>query len=128
MRKILFRGKHKSEWIYGDYVSPSSIEDGIGDIYCVAPETIGQYVDLIDANGTKIFEGDIMLDSLHRLLQVVFKHGKFVCKALTETNFAYCDVWEWFWYRRFSKAIVIGNIYDNSELVISKQEIPTGQY
>ena len=86
MRKILFRGKRKdnNEWAYGDIVH---IEDrvfvsyynncelkqfindevtsnnitlvGIFPFVEVIPETVGQYTGL-QANGKKIFEGDII--------------------------------------------------------------------
>lgn len=69
-REILFRGKRidNGEWVYG-YYSPANIplmgcighfinEGGYRAIE-VDPETVGQYTG-VTANGTKIFEGDIV--------------------------------------------------------------------
>lgn len=84
MREILFRGKRvdNGEWVKGHLVVENTMigvekystyrivdeyceydEDGSpvrhgGIDYCVDENTVGQYVGLIDKNGTKIFEGD----------------------------------------------------------------------
>ena len=71
MREILFRGIDEvtNDWVYGHYFEKPSEFGGetryyIFDSktitrYSVIPETVGQYTGLT-ANGTKIFEGDIV--------------------------------------------------------------------
>lgn len=68
-REILFRGKRvdSSEWFEGSYwLSRSAVRettyitDGYGNLFCVIPETVGQYTGLNDKNNVKIFDGDIV--------------------------------------------------------------------
>lgn len=126
MREILFRGKRtdNGEWVYGyvcrygwtgkenTYILPNyasalySIE--------VDPETIGQYTGLADKNGTKIFEGDIvLLKGDEEPYQVAFDESCFQVYGNS-----ICYVMDSFYDHDIE---VIGNIYDKPELLEGDQ-------
>lgn len=131
MREILFRGKRKEngKWIYGFLVpkETNSYADGFLIIdgalnydelddyqpsfstYDVVSETVGQYTGLTDKNGKKIFEGDIVKYRNNLPCKIDYIDSQFVM------------MWKNF-YRNFERVYddeieVIGNIYDNPELL-----------
>lgn len=136
MREILFRGKDENDvWQHGFYcafndesyrIYSGFAETDCGDYYPdwdeVNPETVGQYTGLTDKNGKKIFEGDIVrlvYNGNEHIYQVVYDVTELDFKATNGreeygNNFQYPTCCE--------EVEVIGNIYDNPELLRSDTE------
>ena len=126
MREILFRAKRtdNGEWVYGDFVSNGfgichteylNEYGDVGDIYHqVMPTTISQFTGLIDKNGRQIFEGDIVRYMQNNTMVVVWNNesAAFV-GAYSAINFNYCATL----INGHMYLEVIGNIYDNPELL-----------
>ena len=126
MREIKFRGKSvaNDKWVYGGIVHYANhygftvdkwfITDDEGDNDEVRNNTIGQYTGLKDRDGTEIYEGDIVAINKELLGCYVIKydenHAKFGM---------YINGYEQAGFNKVTmKAYeVIGNIYDNPELL-----------
>lgn len=125
MREIIFRGKRidNGKWIEGSllYDTENSLayiaehfEDKAAYLREVIPETVGQYAGLIDKNGKKIFEGDVVRYMNKETMVVVWnKESASFAIAYSAINFNYLAT--------ISSAHiyleVIGNIHDNPELI-----------
>lgn len=133
IREILFGGKRKgvgNEWIYGDlnhidgsvYIFDRNNTYNSPDWYEVIPETVGQYINKLDKNGSKIFDGSIIKakiidvihpQDLHKLkdeyiTSLVYFDKYNSCFSTDFNCFSFCDS---------HKVEVIGNIYDNPDLI-----------
>lgn len=123
MREILFRGKFGNEWKYGflsieprGLVIKEPYKNDSSNVWHIESDTIGQYTGLTDKNGTKIFEGDIVDFSKRSDND---GYGVVVYDT-DETEFeVVCDsFYDGLGRYYYSKDIeVIGNIYDNPELL-----------
>ena len=70
-----------------------------------------QFTGLKDKNGKEIFEGDILNDSEYaQRFEVIWRNGMFSLKILNDNNFHR-------WIRDNEKLEIIGNIYENPELI-----------
>lgn len=138
MRDILFRGKRKDngEWVVGYYVMVDPVDmparhrkpkavifperascNWFNKYFYhaieVLPETVGQFTGMTDKDSTKIFEGDIVTGSnffhedriVHR---VVYEDGGFYFQD--EDDVAWNP-------EHVNNVRVVGNIYDDSELL-----------
>lgn len=140
MREILFRGKRidNGEWIEGSLINdgrcfiaihpslafgPTSKDEingetlwGFYPFFEVDPSTVGQYTGVNDKTGKKIFEGDIVKNYFSKRFDPIVGHVAFddrycrlrlySCTGGSESGFYRGCVYE-----------VIGNIYDNPELL-----------
>ena len=136
-REVAFRGKRCSDgkWVYGFYVESKTswrghkphkswiVQDAISNggffnvlgRYAVKDDTVGQFTGLRDKNSKRVFEGDVvhvvwqdpMFCKWHeRTVLVEFKYGRFT--VYQSKPFEHSD-------KRYFE--VIGNIYDNQELL-----------
>lgn len=121
MREILFRGKASSgKWEYGVPVF-SGLNNEIAYIKQmhsydarVIPETVGQYSGLIDMNGNRIFEGDILIGAWNTKIVVYFDECYLQFRAREVSTHARENAID---YYNNDKLEIVGNIYDNPELL-----------
>lgn len=130
MREILFRGKCNEigkkcgQWIEGFYAKDDgkpliaiNKDNGING-YFVDPSTVGQFTGVTDKNGEKIFEGDIVK---HESGAIVLFH-KVVFERRNGCAYFGAVMGEyetWGFCNSFPPTLVevVGNIYDNPELL-----------
>lgn len=139
MREILFRGKaihrdegcHRTEyqngeWVYGlvtklydeqfkNLPAEMTNTNGISGIE-IDYKTIGQYTNMLDKNGKKIFEGDI-IDFFGRSDGDGYGVVKYDAEG-TEFEFEYDNFYEGLGRSYWPENVeVVGNIYDNPEIL-----------
>ena len=142
MKEILFRGKDENgKWVYGNlyntntdesYIMPNSTlyitqsehteMRGISVAHRIKDkETIGQYIGIDDKNGTKIFEGDILVIESTDLDTNTLNHFGGEVLYLPDRAIYVVDIeYDYFSFDIMKDATayiydyeVIGNMYDN---------------
>lgn len=141
MREILFRGKRtdNGEWIEGLLLKGTFYYDDreiltivpvdnvfyprceISSYEEVIPETVGQWTGLLDKNGKKIFEGDI-LDTPRWIVSYCADTnaglGMNAGWYIQRDNFT-----SWLELENSEWHVVLGNIHDNPELLKSSTQV-----
>lgn len=126
MREIKFRGKdYIDKWRYGDLVQ-EKWGKGIAIMikkdkitWSVLEQTVGQYTGIKDTNGKEIYEGDIIrikseFDNTEIICEIIYLDGAFRTKKFIFGSYYDCL---YYWYANDCELEVIGNIYENSELL-----------
>lgn len=135
LRTIKFRGKsiYGDGWLLGSLIKIekdryavipplNDIEIGksIG-MYEVCPETVGQFTGLFDKNGKEIYEGDIL-----HTITFGFNPEEYTAIILYRNcSFQLSNGRNLFYFgqsdlTKMDDTIVIGNIYDNPDLIKEK--------
>lgn len=128
MREILFRGKNATDnnWVYGFFTNQYVTSDTItmppvelstiviesGEHIVIDYKSIGQYTGMKDKNGVRVFEGDILKNTLDNSISVVEwseAHTGFTLKT-RGTIYGFPKIGHEVYK-------IIGNIYDNPELL-----------
>lgn len=133
MRTIKFRAKRidTGEWVYGDLIhrndgdvaiytnldtwgeNPDDV-DAYGDSFSVAKSTVGQFTGLHDNNRREIYEGDIVKSTFTTYIVKWDKKCAYFSLKEDDTPHLLADY--------VDDIVVIGNIYDNPEL-LKQQEL-----
>lgn len=127
MRENLFHGKRKDngKWVEGYYVPVGEyhyiltgkleLVSYLGfEHFLVIPETVGQYAGLTDKNGKKIFEGDIVRYDGEKHIVVFETRGE---TGYFGIKIDRLETWNFCLSVPAKSMEVIGNIYDNPELI-----------
>lgn len=143
MREIKFRGKtvNGNEWIYGMTISKGTIKRKANKFFMEVEEnrwkglqdgSLGQYTGLKDKNGKEIYEGDILrgneypfncdgVDNYYAEIVWADNVGGFYRVTHKKPNSTVRGISCGNWYMMIEEDVinfeVIGNIYDNPELI-----------
>lgn len=127
MREILFRGKSKTtgKWFYGNlFVEDAKGRTHVGittkACFNIDPETVGQFTGMTDKNGTKIFEGDILLEKgkvNNGDTGAIDVESKRIVSIENAADGYMCIVSNYRSLVHHKTIEVIGNIHENKELL-----------
>ena len=114
-REILFRAKFEGKWVYGYLFD---VGNNVVVVYCPKDkmyyscdaETVGQYTGFRDADGDKIWDGDIITDGDDR---GVVSWDDNACRFVIDFD-GYRSDFNGSWQDELT---IIGNIHDNPEMV-----------
>lgn len=134
MREIMFRGKRldNGRWVRG---LPFAVHSGLkiegietwdGERHLVDTKTVGQYTGMVDKNGTKIFEGDVVRTKYGRLCVVVWFSsngciGWDLMPVDTVENCVHTKAPDAYDVFKKDNLEVIGNIHDNPEFEVRNE-------
>ncbi len=141
MREIKFRGKRlndfnqEKEWVYGQYQAhnlwdgtpANNVRHAIHYLYLnehpgcnghmlnemeyISVKTLGQYIGMKDINDVEIYEGDILKDRYGEIFEVQYCNENCAFGSLLYAHK------EFYLLKDFENVKVIGNIYENPELL-----------
>lgn len=119
-REILFRGReyYTDEWVYGYLIEDDEglciakyeKERDIERRHAIDPNTVGQFTGLLDKEGNKIFEGDI-LRTMSGIAVVVWLDAAFALKSPGS------EAVDWEHSSVFEQSEILGNIHQTPELI-----------
>ena len=127
MRTIKFRGqKFDKEFVYGYVQYFKDTDEYAIDDYAVNEDSISQFTGLHDKNGTEIYEGDILAHDYGGYSLIVYREEcmafcRIDAKDVGNIN-GYYNLHEEAWRSCLQRAKVIGNQYENPELLNYKEE------
>lgn len=132
MRTIKFRGYGivEKKWFYGNlvegnagrYITDAYYEEGQGDMIRYDPiqtKTIGQFTGLVDKNGKKIYEGDI-IKGKGNFVGIVTWNSKsyfYINQYYNSDIDQEPDCSSLGYMLTVTELYVIGNVYDNEDLL-----------
>ena len=123
-REILYKAKRVDGegWVAG-YLTPAynagykgecdrvCIHSGIVEVFEVIPETVCQFINKLDKNGKKIFEGDTRHGSYYCDNEKIFYKDKMVFED-GRFNWFTCDGFDYSGMPSFCETEITGNIHD----------------
>ena len=127
MRTIKFRGqKFDKEFVYGYVQYFKDTDEYAIDDYAVNEDSISQFTGQHDKNGTEIYEGDILAHDYGDYSLIVYREEcmafcRIDAKDVGNIN-GYYNLSEHAWRSCLQRAKVIGNQYENPELLNYKND------